>query len=49
MSGGIQLVSSTNAVDLQATGSASSGDLGLETTNGNVLPAGGQIGASSPG
>jgi len=45
MSGGIQLVSSTNAVDLQATGSASSGDLGLETTNGNVLPAGGQIGA----
>ena len=45
MSGGIQLVSSTNAVDLQATGSAAAGDLGVETTSGNVLPAGGQIGA----
>ena len=45
MSGGIQLVNSTNAVDLQATGAASSGDLGVETTTGNVLPAGGQIGA----
>ncbi|MGO8723120.1 MAG: flagellar hook-associated protein FlgK [Acidimicrobiales bacterium] len=45
MSGGIQLVSSTNAVDLQATGSASSADLAVETTSGDVLPAGGQIGA----
>jgi flagellar hook-associated protein 1 FlgK len=44
-SGGIQLVNSTNAVDLQATGSAASGDLGVETTTGNVLPSGGQIGA----
>jgi flagellar hook-associated protein 1 FlgK len=45
MSGGIQLVSSTNAVDLHATGAASSGNLAVETTSGNVLPAGGQIGA----
>ncbi|MGA2528119.1 MAG: flagellar hook-associated protein FlgK [Acidimicrobiales bacterium] len=45
MSGGIQLVSSTNAVDLQATGSASAGDLAVETTSGDVLPAAGQIGA----
>lgn len=45
MSGGIQLVSSTNAVDLQASGSAAAGDLGVETKSGNVLPAGGQIGA----
>jgi len=44
-SGGIQLVSSTNAVDLQATGSATSGDLSIETTAGDILPAGGQIGA----
>ncbi|MGD0440445.1 MAG: flagellar hook-associated protein FlgK [Acidimicrobiales bacterium] len=44
-SGGIQLVSSTNAVDLQATGTAASGDLGVETTTGNVLSTGGQIGA----
>ena len=45
LSGGIQLVSGTTAVDLQATGSAASGDLAVETTNGNVVPAGGQIGA----
>ena len=44
-SGGIQLVSSTNAVDLQATGSTTSGDLSVETTAGDILPAGGQIGA----
>jgi flagellar hook-associated protein 1 FlgK len=45
MSGGIQLVSSTNAVDLQTTGSASGADLAVETASGDVLPAGGQIGA----
>lgn len=45
MSGGIQLVNSTNAVTLQATGSASAGDLAVETTTGNVLRAGGEIGA----
>ena len=44
-SGGIQLVSSTHAVDLQATGTPSSGDLSVETTTGDILPAGGQIGA----
>jgi flagellar hook-associated protein 1 FlgK len=45
MSGGIQLVNSTNAVDLQAAGSAASADLAVETTTGDVLSAGGQIGA----
>ena len=44
-SGGIQLVNDTTAVALQATGAASSADLAVETSAGNVLSAGGQIGA----
>ena len=44
-SGGIQLVNSTNAVDLQVTGSAASTDLSVETTSGDIVPAGGQMGA----
>ena len=45
LSGGIQLVNDTTAVALQATGAASSADLAVETSAGNVLSAGGQIGA----
>lgn len=45
LSGGIELVSSTEATDLQAVGAASSGDLGVETTSGDLLSPGGEIGA----
>jgi flagellar hook-associated protein 1 FlgK len=44
-SGGIELVSGTTAVDLQVTGAATADNLAVETTDGNVLSPGGQIGA----
>jgi flagellar hook-associated protein 1 FlgK len=44
-SGGVELVSGTNGVDLQTTGSATAGNLAVETTTDDLLPAGGQIGA----
>jgi len=44
-SGGIQLVSGTVANEVQTTGFAGNATLAVETTNGNVIPAGGTIGA----
>ncbi len=45
LSGGIQLVSGTNGVQLQTTGQPTTSNLAVETTAGNVLPSGGKIGA----
>jgi len=45
LSGGIQLVSGTNAVKLQTTGQPATANLAVETAAGNVLPSGGKIGA----
>ena len=45
LSGGIQLVSGTHAVTLNTTGQPATSNLAVETAAGNVLPAGGQIGA----
>ncbi len=45
LSGGIQLVSGTNAVQLNTTGQPATANLAVETAAGNVLPSGGQIGA----
>ncbi len=43
--GGIQLVSGSVPTELTSAGSALSGDLAVETTGGNVVSAGGTIGA----
>lgn len=43
--GGIQLVSGSHATTLQATGAAATANLAVETSDGNVVPAGGTLGA----
>jgi flagellar hook-associated protein 1 len=46
LSGGVQLVSGTEAMTLTTTGSASGADLSVTTANGIALAPGGSIGAS---
>ncbi len=46
LSGGVQLVSDTDAVTLTTTGSASGADLAVTTTDGVALTPGGSVGAS---